>query len=307
MQNLSSNELLWLAVLGGVLVVLLFWRNNKSKKDTLSTNHMPSSSLATSKNSKPRLQSSAEEMYEKAVQLYYDDEYSEAMPLFLDAAEQGYALAQFKLGKIYEYGEGVEVDEKQAFMWYKKAAEANNTEAQNYLALLYSGGFCVEQDEKAALYWYERAAENGDDEAKYNAGILYADKKRNTEANALFLELAEKGHAPAQGALGDTYYAGDGVAIDFEQAFMWYKKSAESGYEYACYKLAKLYHKGEGVKQDMETAIYWYEKSAEDKYSKAPEALAKLYEDGDGVEVDAEKAAFWRQRVEELKSDEDDE
>ena len=39
------------------------------------------------------------------------------------AAERGQGLAQFKLGVMYDNGEGVPEDDKQAVKWYRLAAE----------------------------------------------------------------------------------------------------------------------------------------------------------------------------------------
>jgi len=36
------------------------------------------------------------------------------------AADQGFARAQFNLGGMYAYGEGVLKDDKQAVKWYQK-------------------------------------------------------------------------------------------------------------------------------------------------------------------------------------------
>ena len=55
-------------------------------------------------------------------------------------AEQGNAVAQFNLGVMYEKGEGVPKDYKQAAYWYSKAAEQGNAEAQTILGIMYGEG-----------------------------------------------------------------------------------------------------------------------------------------------------------------------
>lgn len=49
------------------------------------------------------------------------------------AAEQGDAEAQFDLGVMYDYGDGVAKDKAKAVYWYTKAAEQGNAEAQKAL------------------------------------------------------------------------------------------------------------------------------------------------------------------------------
>jgi TPR repeat protein len=39
------------------------------------------------------------------------------------SAEQGYATAQYSLGQVYEYGDGVPQDYTQAMRWYRQAAD----------------------------------------------------------------------------------------------------------------------------------------------------------------------------------------
>ena len=45
-------------------------------------------------------------------------------------AEQGYAKAHYNLGVMYENGEGVPEDDKEAVKWYTKSAEQGLADAQ---------------------------------------------------------------------------------------------------------------------------------------------------------------------------------
>ena len=53
-------------------------------------------------------------------------------------AEQGDANAQFSLGKIYDYGQGVPRNDKTAVKWYRLAAEQGHAEAQFNLGVMYN-------------------------------------------------------------------------------------------------------------------------------------------------------------------------
>lgn len=50
------------------------------------------------------------------------------------AAQQGDADAQYRLGMLYEYGQGVPKDRQKAAEWYQKAADQGHSEAQNGLS-----------------------------------------------------------------------------------------------------------------------------------------------------------------------------
>ena len=62
------------------------------------------------------------------------------------AANQGYAPAEYELGRIYLYGRGIPVDYAQALIWERKAAEQGDPRAQRDLAFMYERGFGVAAD-----------------------------------------------------------------------------------------------------------------------------------------------------------------
>ena len=65
---------------------------------------------------------------------HYDNaRYNDAISLYRQAAEQGDAWSQFRLGRCYAYGDGVTKDYTQAEQWYRKAAEQGNKNAKNNL------------------------------------------------------------------------------------------------------------------------------------------------------------------------------
>lgn len=58
----------------------------------------------------------------------------------IKAAEQGNAVAQAKLGVMYEEGKGVPQDYVQAVSWYRKAAEQGDAKGQSLLGFMYALG-----------------------------------------------------------------------------------------------------------------------------------------------------------------------
>ena len=86
----------------------------------------------------------------------------EAVKWYRMAAEQGLAVAQFKLGTMYEKGKGVLQDYSEAANWFRSAANQNFVPAQGSLAILYENGFGVTQDTTQAYIWFD-LAENDDD------------------------------------------------------------------------------------------------------------------------------------------------
>lgn len=85
-----------------------------------------------------------------------------------NAAEQGDASAQFKLGLMYDHGYGVPEDGAEAVRWYRMAAEQGHVPAQNNLGVMYAGGEGVPEDNVQAYAWYSIAAAQGDEVANQN-------------------------------------------------------------------------------------------------------------------------------------------
>ena len=120
-------------------------------------------------------------------------------------AEQGAAVAQYKLGLVYQHGVGLpRMDYAQALEWYRSAAKQGDAEAQLSLGLMYDIGKGVPKDYAEALTWYRRAAEQGLAEAQANLGAQYEEGRivpQDYVAAYMGLNLA----ASASGA-SDAYW-----------------------------------------------------------------------------------------------------
>ena len=69
------------------------------------------------------------------------------MKWYRKAAEQGFDAAQFNLGFMYEYGQGVAAEDyAQAVTWYRKAAEQGYAKAQYSLGVMYRTSMGVARD-----------------------------------------------------------------------------------------------------------------------------------------------------------------
>ena len=105
----------------------------------------------------------------------------EAARFYLKAAEQGHATAQYRLGILYENGQGVAPDADRSVYWIRKAAERGEVQAQFSLAVMYDIGRNISQDYPQALYWYVKAAERGNVQAQNNLGFMYSEGKGMTQ------------------------------------------------------------------------------------------------------------------------------
>jgi uncharacterized protein len=104
---------------------------------------------------------------------YERGDYATALRFLAPLAEKGDAEAQFKLGTMYDNGEGVQQDYAEALKWYRLAADQGNAFAQFALAYLYEWGRGVPQDNVEAVKWYRLAADQGNVLAQSNLGYIY--------------------------------------------------------------------------------------------------------------------------------------
>lgn len=79
------------------------------------------------------------------------------IPLLIELAHKT-PVGVFRLGRMYEFGRGLPVDKKMAFLLYDKAAKKNVAEAQYAVGRCYHYGIGQKQDLTLADHWYGKAA-----------------------------------------------------------------------------------------------------------------------------------------------------
>lgn len=194
---------------------------------------------------------------------------------YRDEAAQGSLEAVFVLGWLYDHGQGVQQDYRQAGVYYRAAAERGHAVAQNNLAAMYESGHGVAKNLGEAARWYRAAAEQGQPIAQVNLASLFFSGRgvpRDYAQSARWLRAAaDQGDAPAEQMLSIAYYYGYGVGVDFAEAAKWARRAADQGDAAAQAELGFLYEAGKGVPLDYVAAYKWYSlaQQAGDKNSRA--------------------------------------
>ena len=168
------------------------------------------------------------ELLSKANALYEEKKYNEAIALYREAAEAGAPEGQYKLGKMYYAGRGVEKSGEEAVRYYTLSAEQGYEPAEFSLASAYQLGFDIEEDREKAFYWYGRAAEHGNLKA-----MLY---------------------------MGYYCETGYGTEICLPKAMEWWKRALDASGGTMCeaaYKLGHYHYHGIDGKRDLMTARYY--------------------------------------------------
>ena len=176
---------------------------------------------------------SSQEVWDRARAYDEAGDYTKAVPLYRQLADQGVAAAQFNLGLCYANGQGVAQSYDEAVRWYRKAADQGVAEAQCNLGSCYANGQGVAQSYDEAVRWYRKAADQGVAVAQFNLGLRYVYgqgvEKSDTEAVKWYRKAAAQGYGNAMVNLGMAYKSGNGVEKDGNKALYWYKKGVKSG------------------------------------------------------------------------------
>ncbi|MCX6918978.1 MAG: DUF805 domain-containing protein [Verrucomicrobia bacterium] len=244
---------------------------------------------------------------------------AEKVKLFREAADQGDAEAQAKLGYAYYHGSGVVKDEIEAYAYLNLVRMTDENVSRN-LAILekdmspdqiaagqkrtkelqkeIAAKLATKYAEFEAFEGCKAKAEKGDRVAQFSLGVCYRDgagvAKDETQAVSWYHKAAEQGDAKAQYILGVCYENGAGVAKDEVQAISWYRKAADQGLALAQYNLGVCYARGHGVAKDFVKTVTWFRKAADQGYAKAQFNLGVCYYDGTGVVKDPVEAyAYW--------------
>lgn len=187
---------------------------------------------------------------------------SQAATWCMKAAQQDLPVAQFNLGHMYEFGEGLPQSYANALLWYQKAAVNGFPDAQMHLGYMYQSGTGVPEDFSIAVKWYQMEIKQSNPKEWANIGMLYFDGDKHLprdyqQAFHFFRMSADRGIAVSQYFLGLMYLNGLGVAKDPVTAVQWYQKSAEHGYYKAELDLGNLYYRGVGINKDLLKAYAW--------------------------------------------------
>jgi TPR repeat protein len=124
---------------------------------------------------------------------------------FEAAARAGVPAAMFAAGRMLDQGEGVPADPAKAIVYYKDAALKGDRDAQFALGTYFYSGEVVGKNPKTARKWFAAAARQGQPDAMFNLGAMAAHGEggaRDPATAYVMFELARRaGHEGAAGAL----------------------------------------------------------------------------------------------------------
>jgi TPR repeat protein len=186
--------------------------------------------------------------FRSGAQDWQSGEKAKALTSLQYAAEQGHALAQWQLGRMYAAGDGVPRSDLRAFEYFSRIANGHADDNPNspqgrlvanaFVALgqYYLDGIPdsqVHADPGRARELFSYAASYfGDPDAQYQLGRIYLDGvglPRDPRLAARWLGLAaNKRQYQAQAVLGQMLFKGDSVPRQAALGLMWLTLARES-------------------------------------------------------------------------------
>jgi TPR repeat protein len=132
-----------------------------------------------------------------------------------------------------------------------------------------------------------------DAKVAFGLGRALDNQQKFTEALALFEEAANRGSAAAANHAGATFYSGDGVAVDYARARIYFEKAIAGGYYGNALRYAEMLDGGLGGPADPALAMAARTTAANAGVAEAAFDLGVRYDQAVGVRRDPKEARKW--------------
>ena len=156
-------------------------------------------------------------------------DYSLALEYYMRASELGNVFAMVRAGDMIRDGRGCKYDVQQALTYYNVATDYGNTGAMSNIINLPIDTVSIDCHEKAIRQ---------------------------------LMNVANAGNIDAARRLGNYYYNGVEIKLDFSKAFVWYELASKQGDVWSMIRTAEMYRDGKGVEKNINYAIELFKKAA---------------------------------------------
>lgn len=260
------------ALLSCITIILLFYL-------VFTSGCSSSSEISSKKIEMPKIVNygkQAENDFLSAEELNKKVDIKQAFNLYLKAANYGNINAQYKLGLLHNYGEGVKQNYSKAFEWFLLAAIQNNSDAQFELAVRFFKGEGISKNYDNAIIWATKAAKQNHPGAKAMLEVI--DKKKPSMSAE---EMENKAREFCK------------IEKNPKKGFEWHLKSSLAGNSKAMMRVVEHYYSGTGVKKNINTSIDWGRRASYAGNLDGISFLASNYMSGEHISKSIDMAIFW--------------
>lgn len=220
----------------------------------------PAPSAAVSAPAKP---TEILDAFKSGTQAYIAGDRTKGLTALQYAAENGHPVAQWKLGRIYADGDGVQRDPYKAYQYFSQLC-AKNAETSPFLP---QARFVANAFVALGNYHLE--------------GIPNSEVKADPRRAAQLFRYAATyfGDADAQYYLAQLYLEGRGAQKDARTAARWLYSAANKGQHQAQARLGQMMVHGEGVPKQAARGLMWLTLAADAANGRGDEWIQKAYDD----------------------------
>ena len=235
------------------------------------------------------------DMCELGQRYLQDGNVEAALRWFETAASFGNEWANFELGKMYYYGNGVPEDDSKAAEYFIKSGSCfydSFYEIECSFGDMFRYGNGVEKNIEKAIFFYEA---EGIGDASFALGEIYRDGEGGIQpdgekAVGYFMETAFNSGDYFRMTDTKIYEDGQNVPMNESERDYFFSCDTSNGDDRARFALAEIYFYGDGCERDIDTALDYYERAADCGNAKAFYRLSQIYRGGEGVKKNLNKA-----------------
>jgi TPR repeat protein len=233
------------------------------------------------------------------------NDYTVAYKMFSAAAAAGISYAKYEIGNCLFNGLGTVRNREQAYSHYLSAFRdgENNPKAAFMLGLCCLKGHGTELNEADAYEWFRKGAELGSRGAVYMKGECLFFGVGTEENKAAAVECYRRAISyeydtadritPPILALAQCYEKGLGVIKNPEEAMELYRKAAEFGDPDAWHLMGYATLSGIGVKAEYAAARNCFLRAARKESISAMKMMGWFADEGKGIPVNKKDACKW--------------
>ncbi len=186
------------------------------------------------------------------------------------------------MAEMFEDGRwGTDMNLTRAFDLYKQACDGSSGAGCHHLGRLYDEGKGVPVNQREALTWFRKSCESGYGEScgrlaekfRIGEGVV-----KSSRESIRYLQIGcDSVYGPSCAALGRVYETGtQGLTQDLVQATALYERSCNLQDPTGCWRLGTFYERGVIVEQDFVAALAAYELACEEGIEEACSAAEPI-------------------------------
>ena len=240
--------------------------------------------------------------YEQGIQVKRS--LTRAIELYTDAMNLGTSWScRLSLARVYERGDGVEVDLEKAAQLYNSGSELlpwQQPYFQGFYGLCLIRGRGVTEDQKTGWAMVQKSIQGGNATGWYVRGECfrngYGVERNLAEAAVCYRRAIEMkngmdGRVFSKFQLGRMYEHGQGgLQVDLRKAFDYYHFAARRMHQEAQCKVALFSETGRGVDKSDDRAAYYFRLAANSGHRHAQVKACEYYMKGKGISRDLHTA-----------------